>query len=121
MKFAVAAHGSRGDIEPGAAVSLELRRRGHEVRMAVPPNLVGFAESAGLPAVAYGLDSLAVGDAQRDFSTRLFRSPWRIRDLIRLWREYWEAVTQCWREMSTPLMSLADDGADLLITGVLFE
>jgi UDP:flavonoid glycosyltransferase YjiC (YdhE family) len=121
MKFVLASWGTRGDVEPGVAIGRELLRRGHEVRVAVPPNLVGFAESAGLPAVAYGLDSLAVGDAQRDFSTRLFRSPWRIRDLIRLWREYWEAVTQCWREMSTPLMSLADDGADLLITGVLFE
>ena len=53
MKFALAIHGTRGDVEPCAAVGLELVRRGHEVRMAVPPNLVGFVESAGLAAVAY--------------------------------------------------------------------
>ena len=32
----------------------------------------------------------------------------------------WEPVTQCWEEMSTTLMSLAD-GADLLFTGLNFE
>ena len=50
MKFAVASYGTRGDIEPCAAVGLELPRRGHEVRMAVPPNLIGFVEAAGLSA-----------------------------------------------------------------------
>lgn len=51
MKFAMALHGTRSDVEP-CAVGLELVRRRHEPRMAVPPNLVGFVESAGLTAVA---------------------------------------------------------------------
>ena len=55
MKFVLASWGSRGDVEPCAAVGRELLRRGHEVRVAVPPDLVGFVESAGLAAVAYGL------------------------------------------------------------------
>ena len=59
MKFVLACHGTRGDVEPCAAVGRELLRRGHQVRMAVPPDLVGFAESAGLAAVAYGLDTHA--------------------------------------------------------------
>ncbi|MGO9286502.1 glycosyltransferase, partial [Mycobacterium sp.] len=37
MKFVLASYGSRGDIEPCAAVGRELLRRGHDVRMAVPP------------------------------------------------------------------------------------
>ena len=57
MKFVLASYGSRGDVEPCAAVGRELLRRGHEVRMAVPPDLVGFVESAGLAAVAYGPDT----------------------------------------------------------------
>ena len=57
-------------------------------------------------------------DAHRNFWTRLFRNFWKIRDLIRLWREAWEPVTQCWGEMSTTLTSLAD-GADLLFTGLV--
>jgi vancomycin aglycone glucosyltransferase len=47
MKFVVAGYGSRGDVEPCAAAALELLRRGHDVRMAVPPNMLGFIESAG--------------------------------------------------------------------------
>ena len=55
--------------------------------MAVPPDLVGFVEAAGLAAVAYGPDSQAVLDAYRNFWTSFFRNFWRIQDLIRLWRE----------------------------------
>jgi UDP:flavonoid glycosyltransferase YjiC (YdhE family) len=54
MKFVLASWGSRGDIEPCVAVGSELLRRGHDVRMAVPPDLVGFVESAGLAAIAFG-------------------------------------------------------------------
>ena len=93
MKFVLACYGTRGDVEPCAAVGRELLRRGHDVRMAVPPDLVGFAESAGLAAVAYGPDTQAMLDAHRNFWTRFFRNFWRIRDLIRLWRESWEPVT----------------------------
>ena len=69
MKFVLASYGTRGDVEPSVVVGRELLRRGHDVRMAVPPNLVGFAESAGLTAVAYGLDSQAIVEAQRDYWT----------------------------------------------------
>src|ERR1700678_1435875 len=59
-KFVVAGYGSRGDVEPCVAVGAELLRRGHDVCMAVPPNLLGLIESAGLAAVAYGPDSQEV-------------------------------------------------------------
>ena len=79
MKFVLASYGTRGDIEPSAAVGRELLRRGHEVRMAVSPNMVGFAESAGLATVAYGLDVQAIVEAQFNYLTCLFRTPWRQR------------------------------------------
>ena len=120
MKFVLASYGTRGDVEPCAAVGRELLRRGHEVRMAVAPDLVGFVESAGLAAVAYGPDARAWQDVHRDFLTHLFRNFWKIQDLIRLWREDWELFTQCWEEISTTLTSLAD-GADLLFTGLICE
>ena len=120
MKYVLACYGTRGDVEPYAAVGRELLRRGYEVRMAVPPNLVGFVEAAGLPAVAYGPDLQAILDAHRNFWTLFFRNFWRIRELIRLRREVWEPVTQYWEEVSTTLTSLTN-GADLLFTGVNFE
>jgi UDP:flavonoid glycosyltransferase YjiC (YdhE family) len=120
MKFVLACWGSRGDVEPCAAVGRELLRRGHEVRMAVPPDQVGFAESAGLTAVAYGLEWSAIVDVARTFWRLVFRSFWRIQDLARYWRETWEPLSRCWEEMSTTLTSLAD-GADLIFTGQSFE
>jgi len=120
MKFVLACYGMRGDVDPGVVVGRELLRRGHEVRMAVSPNLVGFAESAGLTAVAYGLDSQAIAEAQRKYWTCFFGNPWRIQELTRLGREAGELNAQCWREMSTTLTSLAD-GAHLLIAGPIFE
>jgi UDP:flavonoid glycosyltransferase YjiC (YdhE family) len=104
MKFALACYGTRGDVEPCAAVGRELLRRGHDVRMAVPPNMLGFVESAGLAAVA----SQELEDVIRNF--------WKIQHPINVLREVIEHVSQIWVQMSTTLMALAN-GADLLLTG----
>ena len=120
MKFVVASYGTRGDVENCGAVGRELLSRGHDVCMAVPPDLVGFVESAGLNAVACGLETQAIMDAYRDFWTSFFGNFWRIRELRRLWAELREPITQCWGEISTTLTSLAA-GADLLFTGLAFE
>jgi UDP:flavonoid glycosyltransferase YjiC (YdhE family) len=119
MKFALASYGSRGDVEPCIAVGRELLRRGHEVRMGVPPDLVGFAELAGLAPVAYGPDTQTWLDAYRNYYTCNF---WKVQDVIRLRREVRdrEPRAHCRGEISTTLTSLAD-GADLLFTGLGFE
>ncbi|OBF98391.1 hypothetical protein A5773_08995 [Mycobacterium sp. 852014-52450_SCH5900713] len=122
MKFALACYGTRGDVEPSAAVARELLRRGHEVHMAVPPDLVGFVESVGLAAVSYGpklqdfLDEEFLRNMWRDF----FRSAWTIRGPLRVVRRVWEPIIQYWGDVSTTLMSLAE-GADLMSTGINFE
>ena len=104
MKFALAVYGSRGDVEPHAAVGRELLRRGHEVRIAVPPDLRGLVESAGLTAVAYGPDTREV----------LFGKKTNPIKLLSTSKKYFN---QIWAEMGTTLTSLAD-GADLLLTGM---
>jgi UDP:flavonoid glycosyltransferase YjiC (YdhE family) len=120
MKFVLASYGGRGDIEPAVVVGRELLRRGHDVCMAVPPNLVGFAEAAGLATVAYGLDSQAILDGQREYWTCYSRTPWKLKELNRMKRETEEFAACCWEEMTTTLTSVAD-GADLLLTGLIFE
>jgi UDP:flavonoid glycosyltransferase YjiC (YdhE family) len=120
MKFALASYGTRGDVEPCAAIGRELSRRGHDVRMAVPPDLIPFVESAGLTAVAYGLDTQAPLNAQRKFYTTLLRSFWNVPDLIRLWRETDELLRQCWSAAGKTLITLAE-GTDLLFTGLVLE
>jgi UDP:flavonoid glycosyltransferase YjiC (YdhE family) len=112
MKFALAIHGSRGDVEPCAAVGLELLRRGHEVRMAVPPDMLGFVETAGLAAVAYGPDSREFNDEE------IVRNFWNIQTPIKVLRAAKEYLGQVWAEMGTTLASLAD-AADLLLTGMI--
>jgi len=115
MKFVVAVHGTRGDVEPCAAVSQELLGRGHEVRLAVPPNLLSFVEKAGLPpAVAYGVDS------QQQLDADIFRKYWKVRNPVTALREVRDYITQGWAEMSETLMPLAG-GADLILTGTTYQ
>ncbi|MDQ1729925.1 MAG: hypothetical protein QOK10_84 [Pseudonocardiales bacterium] len=115
MKFVVAVHGTRGDVEPCAAVAVELLRRGHEVRVAVPPNLVGFVESAGLDdAAAYGVDS------QKQLEADVFRDWWKLRNPMTVLRRSREYITDGWAEMNRTLTSLAED-ADLILTGTTYQ
>ena len=120
VKFVLASYGTRGDVEPCAAIGLELLRRGHDVSMAVPPDLFRFVESAGLSAVACGPDARMWQDLHRDFLAQVFRKFWKTRDVARLFREDWRLLTQCWNEMGATLTSLAKD-ADLLFSLLIGE
>jgi UDP:flavonoid glycosyltransferase YjiC (YdhE family) len=111
MKFVLAAYGSRGDVEPCAVVGRELQRRGHDVRIAVPPNMVEVVESVGLDAVAYGPDSHAQLNTATDFFVG------NMKNLYGALPEVVERVTEVWLAKGTALASLAD-GADLIVTGM---
>ena len=93
---------------------------GTTVCMAVPPDLVGFTEAAGVAAVGFGPEAQSILDAHREFWTCLFGHPWRVRDLITSRLEISGPLLRGWQEMSTTLVSLAD-GADLIFTGINFE
>jgi UDP:flavonoid glycosyltransferase YjiC (YdhE family) len=120
MRFVLANYGTRGDVEPSLVVGRELQRRGHDVQMAVAPDLIEFVEAAGLPAVSYGLDTRTWLDVYRNFWTSFFSRFWRVRHLRSLWREMWDLSDQCWTQMNTTLVSLAD-GADLLFAGLSYQ
>lgn len=107
MKFVLASYGGRGDIEPCAALGRELVRRGHDVRMAIPPDKVAFVESAGLAATGYGPDTRRSMNAATEF---LGRFP----DEISAMSQAGERVTRIWTEKSATLTALAQ-GADLLV------
>ncbi|MGE2721076.1 glycosyltransferase [Mycolicibacterium celeriflavum] len=120
MKFVLASWGSRGDVEPFAAVGRELLNRGHDVRLAVSPDMVDFIAAAGLSAVGYGPNVQPIAHAHRAYWTCLFRTPWKNRELTRLRGEVWDPIADRWQEMSATLMSLAED-ADLIFTGLNIE
>lgn len=111
VKFALASYGTRGDVEPSTAVACELVRRGHDVCMAVPPNLVPLVESAGLTATAYGPDQQE-GFWDTDFLAKL----WDFPEVRRRWREAQDMLVRSWADMSATLTSLSE-GADLVFTG----
>ena len=111
MKVVLAAYGSRGDVEPCAVVGRELQRRGHDVLIAVPPNMVALVESIGLDAMAYGPDSHAQLDAAADFFVGNKKNPYRALP------EAVERVAQVWLDKGTALASLAD-GADVMVSGM---
>ncbi|MGE2692133.1 glycosyltransferase [Mycolicibacterium pulveris] len=120
MRFVLASYGGRGDIEPAVVVGRELQRRGHDVCMAVPPNLTGFAAAAGLEAIGYGLDSTPILDLQRRYFTCYSRTPWKLAELRSMARQTERFATECWAEMTRSLPAAAE-GADLLLTGLIFE
>lgn len=120
MKLVLASYGTRGDVEPSLVVARELQRRGHDVCMAVPPDLMGFTESAGLETVAYGLDTKTWLDVYRNFWSSALRSFWRVRHLRALWREMWDLSDRCWADMSATLVGLAD-GADAILAGQSYQ
>ncbi|OMC09432.1 glycosyltransferase [Mycobacterium sp. SP-6446] len=107
MKFVLAAYGGRGDVEPCVAVGRELLRRGHEVCLAVPPNIVHFAKSAGLIAVAYGPDTREQMDGAMNFIGG-------VGSLISALPQLVERVSRVWLDKGATLTSLAT-GADLLV------
>jgi UDP:flavonoid glycosyltransferase YjiC (YdhE family) len=107
MKFVVVSYGGRGDVEPCAAVGRELSRRGHEVCVAVPPNLTGLVASAGLVAVDYGSDTQSQMNAATDFLGSAQSG-------IGLKFQVAERVNRIWADKSATLTSLAE-GADLLV------
>ncbi|MEB4209868.1 glycosyltransferase [Mycobacterium sp. 94-17] len=107
MKIVLAAYGGRGDVEPCAALGRELMRRGHQVRLAVPPNLTGFVESTGLAAVGYGPDTQQGMSVAQELLGSL---QWGVGGLSHIV----ERVTRIWMDKSATLASLAT-GADLLV------
>ncbi|GGF31362.1 glycosyltransferase [Williamsia phyllosphaerae] len=112
MRLALALNGSRGDVQPGIAVALEMTSRGHEVVVGVPENLVDFARGHGVDAHMFAPDT-----------DELLKSPLIKRDLkssnprtrARAIREVTEfgAAT-----MDERLLEMAD-GADLVVTGLM--
>jgi UDP:flavonoid glycosyltransferase YjiC (YdhE family) len=104
MKVVLAGYGTRGDVEPFATVGRELLRRGHDVCMAVPPNMLGFLESMGFDAVPFGPESLS------SVRNRTVEDP------ASAMAEQVEYLSRAMVEWGTTLMALAN-GADLLLTG----
>jgi vancomycin aglycone glucosyltransferase len=56
VRALLAAVGTRGDVQPALALAIELRTRGHAVRLCISPNFVDWAKGLGLDAVPMGVE-----------------------------------------------------------------
>ncbi len=120
MKFVLANWGTRGEVEPFAAIGRELVHRGHDVHLVVAPEMVDFAESAGPAAVAFGPTLRAVDDPHHEFWNLLFSKPWKLRQLNELLGGFAGLLDEHREQARKTLLTLAD-GADLLMTGLNYE
>ena len=114
MKIVIVGYGSRGEVEPFAVVGRELLRRGHDVCMAVPPNMLDFVESVGLAATAYGPDSREAMNP----ATNVFHAVagMALTNPLGMLGQVTEHVAQVKAAKGKTLTSLAE-GADLIMAG----
>ncbi|MCV7223763.1 glycosyltransferase [Mycolicibacterium elephantis] len=120
MKFVLANWGTRGEVEPYAALSRELVSRGHDVHLVVGPELVDFAKSSGAEAVAFGPTLDAVIEPHHKYWSLFFSKPWQLRELNRLLYEFAAPLSE-YREQVRETLSALCAGTDLLLTGMNYE
>ena len=114
MRVALVTAGTRGDVQPMAALGVELSRRKHDVVLGVPPNLGDFARGVGLAAPPIGPDSQALLESDSG----------RARLASRDMKAFLDALAKIAHE-TFPAMTAetvaACQGADLVVSGVLRE
>ena len=122
IRVAIVLYGSRGDIQPGVCLALELQGRGHRVTVLVPPNLVDFARSAGVASVvAVGLDSHAAWSSDTALSvaregSRLAQMRFAVRTMRSGFAAFDESMAD---EFTVPGAPLSD--VDILVAAPLCQ
>ncbi|MFD3745197.1 glycosyltransferase [Nocardia sp. NPDC058633] len=110
MKLVLAFTGSRGDVQPGLSLGVELRSRGHDVTMAVPPNLTEFCRRATISTREFGTDTKELLDSA------LVSSKLKSADPLTRLRAIAEISLRDGRRVQSELMDLTA-GADAVIGG----
>lgn len=64
MRVLLSTIGTRGDVQPLAALAVELRKLGQEVRMCVPPDFRAWIDGLGIPVVPIGPELRATAAAR---------------------------------------------------------
>ncbi|WP_437779313.1 glycosyltransferase [Sorangium sp. So ce1097] len=55
MRVLLTGVGTRGDVQPVVGLAVETRRRGHDVRLCVPPNFIDWVGGLGFAATPIGI------------------------------------------------------------------
>ena len=59
MRVLLSVVGTRGDVQPVIALALEVRERGPDVRLCLPPNFIEWAQGLGSVATPVGIEMRA--------------------------------------------------------------
>ncbi|MGW6033541.1 glycosyltransferase [Gordonia terrae] len=119
MRISFVINGTRGDVQPASVLARALARRGHDVRLAVPPNMVRsartWADGAVRPEVVpLGQDTRAHLEMVARARAQAGRHPLRrLRVLLSLRNAGWDHLVTD--------MAAVVDGADVIVTGLITE
>jgi vancomycin aglycone glucosyltransferase len=82
MRMLLSTIGSRGDVQPLAALALQLRALGQEVRLCVPPDFREWIEGSGIPVTPIGPEVRAFAVASRPATPPAPPTPEQMRQLM---------------------------------------
>lgn len=114
MKVAIPLTGTRGDVQPAVALGVELRRRGHDVIVGAPPNLVDFTTLAGLPAISCGPDVQQLYSSEEGQRALAAGSSFRLMQLVG------KQMAGYAEQMNQEVIDVCS-GADVIVSTLLTE
>lgn len=114
MKVAIPLTGTRGDVQPGVALALELRARGHDVVVGAPPNLVDFTAATGLTAQTCG------PDVQQLYSSEAGQKALAAGSSLRLMQLVGKQMAEYADRMNNEVVAVCA-GADVIVSTLLTE
>jgi UDP:flavonoid glycosyltransferase YjiC (YdhE family) len=114
MQIAMLTCGTRGDTQPMTVLAAELRRRGHQVRLAVSPNTMDLPRACGFDTVPLGPDSRVLMESEQG---RRWLASGDVKAFV---RELADLSHQSFPDTAKEVWE-AGDGADLVVAGILAE
>jgi sterol 3beta-glucosyltransferase len=114
MKIALFVHGTRGDVQPFTVLALALMERGHDVTLAVPPNLTEFVRKCGVRAEKIAVDSQAFMESEEG-------RKWLASGNVSAFMKRMSAVIGEHRDELIEDYQRAGASADLIVAGLLCE
>lgn len=114
MNVTLVVHGTRGDVQPFAAVALSLMERGHDVTLAVPVNLVPFVQKCGIKAEKLAIDT-------QDFLESEDGRKWLASGDLTSFMKSLDKIYHEHRDESIEDVLRACKGADLIVGSLLTE
>ncbi|WP_440066740.1 glycosyltransferase [Streptosporangium sp. OZ121] len=115
MKVLILTHGTRGDVQPYAALALALRQAGHHAVLAAPAASASLAEPHGLPfAPVHDGPNTLIDDPQ---IRRAIESNYRGMAGKKIALQVMRASKPLMARVFTDMVTVAQEGADLVVYG----